>query len=254
MKPAALIRDTLRPEFYHSVANVLHNARSNAYRAVNFAMVEAYWNIGQMIVEEEQQGNERAEYGAFVIRNLSNQLTEEFGKGFAEQSLRNMRQFFLCFEIRSAVRSELSWTHYKMLIRIENETGRTWYMTEAADRNWSTRTLERQINSLYYERLLMSRDKTLVIEEMQEKAAPLAATPRDFIKDPYILEFLGLKDNTGFREAEQPLSASYRRSCWNWGKDLPLSPGSRGLAPRPRIFMWIWSFTTISSNVSSLSI
>ena len=102
----------------------------------------------------------------------------------------------------NALRNELRWTHYKMLIRIDNETARAWYLAEAADQNRSTRTLYRQINSLYYDRLLMSRDKSPVIDEMQEKAAPLAATPRDFIKDPYVLEFLGLQDNPGFREAE----------------------------------------------------
>jgi predicted nuclease of restriction endonuclease-like (RecB) superfamily len=194
--------NALRIDFYQSIAEILQSARRNAYRAVNFTMVEAYWNIGRMIVEEEQQGRGRAEYGAYIIRNLSSRLSEEFGKGFAEQSLRNMRQFFVCFEICSALRSELRWTHYKMLIRIESENARAWYLAEAANQNWSTRTLERQINSLYYERLVMSRDKSPVIEEMQEKTVPLAATPRDFIKDPYVLEFLGLQDNPGFREAE----------------------------------------------------
>ena len=208
MKPAASIRNILRPEFYQSVAYIVHTARSNAYRAVNFAMVEAYWDIGRMIVEEEQQGKERAEYGEQIIHHLSARLKEEFGKGFTEANLWNFRQFFLTFPWSHsgqkqkiyALRRELTWTHYRILMRVEKSEAREWYMTEAADRNWSTRTLERQINSLYYERLLISRDKTSVIEEMQEKAAPLA--PRDFIKDPYVLEFLSLKDNNSFREAE----------------------------------------------------
>lgn len=208
-KPAAPIRDAPRPEFYQSVAEVLHNARSNAYRAVNFVMVEAYWNIGRMIVEEEQQGKERAEYGAFIIRNLSIRLTEEFGKGFTEANLWNFRQFFLAFSphdidgrILYALRRELTWTHYRILMRVENTKAREYYLTEAADQNWSTRALERQINSLYYERMLMSRDKAPVMEEMQEKIAPLAHAPEDFIKDPYVLEFLGLKDNPNFRESD----------------------------------------------------
>lgn len=191
-----------RGKFYEAVADLLRNARSNAYRAVNFVMVEAYWNIGRMIVEEEQQGQERAEYGAFVIKNLSLRLTEEFGKGFSEQSLRNFRQFFFCFPIRSTLRSELAWSHFKLLIRVENEAARAYYTAEAASQNWSTRALERQINSLYYERLLMSRDKSPVIDEMREKTAPLTPTPQDFIKDPYVLEFLGIKDNPHFREQE----------------------------------------------------
>jgi predicted nuclease of restriction endonuclease-like (RecB) superfamily len=155
-----------------------------------------------MIVEEEQHGKERAEYGAFLIKELSRKLTNEFGKGFAEPSLWNMRQFFQCFPILSALRRELTWTHYKSLIRVENQNARSWYAKEAAEQNWSTRALERQIHSLYYERLLMSRDRTTVTEEMQQKTASLAPTPQDFIKDPYVLEFLGIPDNHKFREAE----------------------------------------------------
>jgi len=223
----APIRDALRPQFYQSVAEVLRAARSKAYRAVNFTMVEAYWNVGRMIVEEEQQGKKRAEYGAFLIKNLSVRLTEEFGKGFTEPNLWNFRKFYFCFPIWNAMRSksssqnnrekasnadspeilyalrrELTWTHYRLLMRVEKSEARAWYLNEAADQNWSTRVLERQINSLYYERLKMSRDKKAVIEEMQEKTKPLVATPQDFIKDPYVLEFLGLKDNPGFRESD----------------------------------------------------
>ncbi|MEK6698204.1 MAG: PDDEXK nuclease domain-containing protein [Nitrospirota bacterium] len=215
----------MRHKFYESVAEVLRVARSNVYRAVNFAMVEAYWHVGRMIVEEEQQGKERAEYGAFLIKNLSINLTEEFGKGFTEPNLWNFRQFYLCFpnwhtlcaeskadkkdsdgascpEILYALRRELTWTHYRLLMRVEKPEARAWYLNEAADQNWSTRTLERQINSLYYERLHMSRDKKPVIKEMQQKTAHLAPEPRDFIKDPYVLEFLGLKDNPDFRESD----------------------------------------------------
>jgi predicted nuclease of restriction endonuclease-like (RecB) superfamily len=201
-KNTAMIQDALRPEFYKSIANILHSARSNAYRAVNFVMVEAYWNIGQMIVEEEQKGKERAGYGTYLLRNLALLLSAEFGKGFDERELRKMRQFYASFPIRDALRPELSWTHYRMLIRVEKETARNYYLTESADQNWSTRTLERQINSLYYERLLMSRDKQPLIDEMQEKTASLASTAQDFIKDPYVLEFLSLQDKSGFREAE----------------------------------------------------
>jgi predicted nuclease of restriction endonuclease-like (RecB) superfamily len=194
--------DIVRAEFYQAVTEVLHDARANSYRAVNFIMVEAYWNIGQLIVTEEQQGKERAEYGAFLIRNLSVRLSGEFGRGFSEQTLWNIRQFFLIFPILSAVRRELRWTHYRALMRVEKLEAREWYMKEAADLNWSTRALDRQINSLYYERLLMSREKAPVIDEMREKTAPLAPVPQDFIKDPYVLEFLGLQDRPGFREAE----------------------------------------------------
>jgi predicted nuclease of restriction endonuclease-like (RecB) superfamily len=165
-------------------------------------MVEAYWNVGQMIAEEEQQGKERAEYGAHLLHCLSLRLSDDFGKGFDEREVRKIRQFYFTFPIRDALRPELSWTHYRILIRVENKAARTYYVTEAADQNWSTRALDRQINSLYYERLLMSRDKTSVVDEMREKTAPIASTPQDFIKDPYVLEFLGLQDRPGFREAD----------------------------------------------------
>jgi len=198
-----------RRDFYQSVAEILRAARANAYRAVNFAMVEAYWNVGRMIVEEEQQGKERAEYGAALIKNLSIRLSGEFGKGFTESNLWNFRQFYLAFPAQDprnqklyALRRELTWTHYRLLMRVEKPDARAWYLKEAADQNWSTRALERQINSLYYERLLMSRDKAVVTEEMQQKTAPLAPTPQDFIKDPYVLEFLGIPDAHPFREAE----------------------------------------------------
>lgn len=192
----------LQPDFYRSVAEVLRAARTQAYRAVNFAMVEAYWHIGRMIVEEEQQGQERADYGTALIRHLSVRLTEEFGKGFDARELRRIRQFYLSFPIRDALRPELAWTHYRLLVRVEKAAARTWYMREAADQNWSTRALQRQINALYYERLRMSRDKAPVTEEMQARTTPLALTPQDFIKDPYVLEFLGIPDAHPFRESE----------------------------------------------------
>ena len=198
-----------RRDFYQSIAEILRAARANAYRAVNFAMVEAYWNVGRMIVEEEQQGKERAEYGAALIKNLSVRLCGEFGKGFTESNLWNFRQFYLAFPAQDprnqklyALRRELTWTHYRLLMRVGKPDARAWYLKEAADQNWSTRALERQINSLYYERLLMSRDKAAVTEEMQQKTVPLAPTPQDFIKDPYVLEFLGIPDAHEFREAE----------------------------------------------------
>lgn len=195
-------------DFYQSIADILRTARTNTQRAVNRAMVEAYWNIGRKIVEEEQRGQERAEYGSALLRNLSIRLTQEFGKGFTETNLKYFRQFYLVFPaqtesgIRHTLCDELTWSHYRILMRVEKPDARAWYLKEAADQNWSTRALERQINSLYYERLLMSRDKAAVTEEMQQKTAPLVPAPQDFIKDPYVLEFLGIPDAHEFREAE----------------------------------------------------
>ncbi len=204
---------------YGIAREIIEKARKNVHRAINMAMVEAYWHIGRMIVEEEQNGKERADYGKFLIQNLSDKLTKEFGKGFSSQNLWNMRLFFQKFsalrrelkiddssDILSALRRELSWTHYKTLLRVEKPMACVWYMHEAADQNWSTRALERQINSLYYERLLLSRDKKSVMEEAQGKTELLKPVPRDYLKDPYVLEFLNLKDRSNYRESELELA------------------------------------------------
>ncbi|MCK9419182.1 MAG: PDDEXK nuclease domain-containing protein [Nitrospirae bacterium] len=221
-KTAKPIRYAVRSEFYESVAAVLRTARTNIYRAVNFVMVEAYWNIGRMIVEEEQQGQKRAGYGKTLIPALSERLTIEFGAGFGVTNLAYFRQFYLSFPIFHTLYGKstdgaaglaesakgatpwhlLTWSHFKLLLRVEKFEARDYYAREAAEQNWSVRALERQINSLYFERLKMSRDKKPVIEEMQEKTAFLAPSPKDFIKDPYVLEFLGLKDNPDFRESD----------------------------------------------------
>ncbi len=206
---------------YGDIRTVLEEARNTAYRAVNFAMVRAHWQIGCLIVENEQQGRERAQYGQTVLKQLSQRLTRDFGKGYSIQSLRNMRQFYMTFSKRSALRSEsrdstqllssqhfekcsalrseLTWTHYKMLMRVDKPEAREWYMNEAADQNWSTRQLERQISVLYYERLLGSREKDPVEQEAGEKMSALP--PEQFIRDPYVLEFLDLRDYPGLRES-----------------------------------------------------
>ena len=132
------------------------------FQTVNSSMVQAYWKIGQLIVENEQQGNQRAEYGKSVLQNLSMQLSAEYGKGFEERNLRNMRKFYQLFPIWNALRTELSWTHYRALIRVDNKRARTWYMQEAQQQSWSARALERQISTLYYERLLASKEKAPV--------------------------------------------------------------------------------------------
>ena len=188
------------PELLADIRQLLIHARRNVARAINSAMVQTYWQIGCTIVEHEQRGNSRAEYGTQQLANLSASLGEEFGKGFDVTNLRRMRSLYLTFPIRDALRLELSWTHYRILIRIENPKARDWYMAEAIANNWSVRALERQIATLYYERLLSSRDKTPVIAEARQNiealdgsAAPGAAlSAKDFLRDPYILDFLNL--------------------------------------------------------------
>jgi len=179
------------------IERIIRESRQAAYRAVNFTMVIAYWNIGKVIVEDELHW-ERAEYGKSILKNISNRLTKEFGKGFDESNLRYMRLFYKTFPICDALRHELSWTHYRSLLRIENKDARIWYMNEAANSVWSTRQLDRQISTLYYERLLSSRDKKIVIDDANEKLQKLI--PEDIIKDPYILEFLNLKEYPALRE------------------------------------------------------
>ena len=169
------------------------------YRAVNFVMVQAYWEIGRLITDDELRG-QRADYGKEVMKNLSVRLTQEFGKGFDESNLRYMRLFYKAFPICDALRHELTWSHYRRLLSVENEKARTWYMNEAADSTWSTRQLDRQISTLYYERLLASKEKASVVSEANEKI--LAMRPQEFIHDPYVLDFLNLKDYPALHESD----------------------------------------------------
>jgi predicted nuclease of restriction endonuclease-like (RecB) superfamily len=185
---------------YQSIRQILEKARNAVYRSINFAMVLAYWNIGKVIIEEEQQGKERAEYGKALIKELSLRLTKEYGKGFDESNLRNIRQFYLTFPNCDALRHELTWTHYRLLLRIENEDARNFYMLETVDSNWSTRELERQIGSLLYERIALSKNKDKV-KDLSTKGH-VVQKPEDIIKDPYVLEFLNLRDSKDFLESD----------------------------------------------------
>ena len=193
---------TRNDDLYLSVKNILQSARDNAYRQVNFIMVEAYWNIGKQIVEEEQNGKDRAEYGSYLIKELSSRLTSEFGIGFSQRNIRNMRQFYICFPIWQTVSAKLSWSHYALLLRIENSNAREWYAQESAKANWSVRALERQIGTFYYERIISSKDKQPVAAEATNNTKDLQLTPKDIIKDPYVLEFLDLKQNNAFYESD----------------------------------------------------
>lgn len=181
-------------KFYSEIQGILNDARNKAYSAVNFAMVEAYWLIGKRIFEEEQNGKERAEYGEYLIKNLAIELKNVLGKGFSVANLKNFRQFYIVFpdfQKSYTVRSQLSWSHYRLIMRVENERARNFYLTESSEQRWSTRILERNINSFYYERLLSSQDKKkeLIAQKNFKKKSS-----KDFIKDPYVLEFLGLPE------------------------------------------------------------
>ena len=205
---------------YSRIREILETARTSAYRAVNFAMVQSYWHIGRVIVEEEQRGKAKADYGEYLIKELSERLTNEFGKGFTISNIKYFRQFYRSFEISHALRGqsritekshalrdelpavypELSWTHYRLLLKVNKPDVRRFYVEECIAGNWSTRQLERQINSFYYERLLSSRKKAQVKKEIQKLEPSLK--PEDIIKDPYVLEFLNVKENVRFLEKD----------------------------------------------------
>lgn len=204
---------------YSAIASIIEQARGQVKQAVNQQMVQAYWHIGRLIVEQEQQGQERAEYGKQQLRQLSGRLQREFGKGFDVTNLRNMRRFFLAFSIRETVSLELTWSHYNLLARLENPRAREWYMREAAQQGWSVRALERQIGVLYYERLLASKDKQLVEQEAQANTAELVETPQDYLRDPYILDFLNLQDKT-YQESdlEQAIITNLQQFLLELGK------------------------------------
>ncbi|MCZ2102481.1 MAG: PDDEXK nuclease domain-containing protein [Chitinophagales bacterium] len=187
------------------IKTILAQARQKAYSAINSAMVEAYWNIGKRIVEEEQNGADRAEYGKQMIQTISEELTQEFGKGFSKRTIWEIRQFYAYFpeyEIMRTLFAQLSWSHFQRVLKVSNENARMYYLKEAAENTWSVRTLDRNISTLYYDRLLASTDKTTVKHEMLEKTEQTKLNPADFIKNPTVLEFLNLPTNKSYTEAE----------------------------------------------------
>jgi len=186
--------------FHDRIRQILTHARSRAWQALNTEMVTAYWEIGRAIAEEELRGVTRAEYGKQVVAALSERLSEEFGKGFDRSNLWHMRTFYVMFPIPDALRRELTWTHYRLLLRVENPDARAFYEAESVAARWSTRELERQINSLLFERLALSRDKAGVLALAQE--GHTVHQPADLVKDPYVLEFTGLRQDAHFLEAD----------------------------------------------------
>ena len=187
---------------YDDIRAIIINTRNTIYKAVNTGILEANWKIGRRIVEEEQAGASRAEYGQRVINDLAEKLSVEFGRGFGARELRRYRQFYLLFPKWDALRPELTWTHYRTLIRVENERARLYYMNEAALQNWSTRALDSQIERLTYERILSSQNQ-LIVKEAEDAASRQAQlTPADIIKDPYVLDFLGLPSGVNFYEKD----------------------------------------------------
>ena len=182
---------------YVEIKDYIINAKQQVYKAVNSAMVIAYWNIGKKIYEICGE-NDRAEYGKQVVKEISEKLTAEFGKGFDVSSLRKMRQFYTAFKNRATVWRELSWSHYRLLIAVKDEKAREFYASECAKASWSVRQLQRQINTMYYQRILASKDKESVSKEIETVPNPKYES---IIKDPYVLEFLDLPKNEHFYES-----------------------------------------------------
>ena len=182
------------------IKSLIAKAKEGAIRSVDHHRTVMYWHIGERIFNEEQQGKERADYGNFLIKYLSEQLQPEFGSGFSYRQLELMRQFYRTFPIANSLRSQLSWTHYRLLLRIDNEDKREYYIAETVKNNWSVRQMERQINSQLFERLLLSNDKESVLAIARNEVIP--TNPNEIIKDPLILEFLGLKRESAYYEKD----------------------------------------------------
>ncbi len=259
VKVSVIKKNTTKVSLFKSVKFVLQQAKSSAYRTVNYTMVMAYWNIGKLIVENEQKGSIKAKYGEATLQYLSAKLTNDYGAGYSFQSLSNMRQFFTVFpilstvwrefnsfdtsffptdsldknnnlttsvsttneiKILSAAWRELTWSHYKALMRVEHSDARLYYIKECVEQNWSVRALERQINTFYYERILSSKKRNSVKKESKQKTNELLPSVIDFIKDPYVLEFLQIKPSIHLYEndLEKALLSNIQQFILELGK------------------------------------
>ncbi len=188
---------TMYQSVIDDVKGIISSGMESAYHAISRAMVLTYWNVGKRIVEQEQNGNPRAEYGTAMMDALAAELTKEYGKSYSKRNLQYFRKFYQCFpdvEIVNACVHNLTWTHFRSLLRVPDEDARIWYMSEAAHENWNVRTLDRNISTQYYYRLLQAPKKNTVIAEMQRKTAQFSKTQFELVKSPVVAEFLGFKN------------------------------------------------------------
>lgn len=193
-------KEVISVKLVQDAKQIIETARENAVRSVDFCRVQMYWKLGKRIFEEEQHGKKRADYGAYIVKSLAEKLEAEYGSGFGIRQIERARQFFLLYPIASAVRTQLNWSQYKMLIAISDPDKREYYELEAVNNSWNGRELERQINSQLYERLLLSNDKESVLAVARKERIP--ETPQEVIKDPMVLEFLGLEKKPAFYETD----------------------------------------------------
>ncbi len=185
---------------YQDARLIIERARNNAVRSVDFSRVQMYWQLGKRIFEEEQQGKERADYGTYLIKNLAKQLLPEYGSGFGQRQLERARAFYRLYPIASTLRSQLNWSQYKLLVAISDPDKREYYELESVNNGWTGRETERQINSMLYERLLLSNDKESVLAVARKQRIP--ESPTEVIKDPMVLEFLGLHRESSYYEKD----------------------------------------------------
>lgn len=217
------MNDFVSEQFYQDAEDIVAKGRDAAYRSVSVAMVMTYWQLGQRIVQEEQNGQVRADYGTFLISALSKRLTASFGHGYSKRLLFEVRRFYLVFPDFQKMHTRvhyLSWSHFRILMRIENAEARSWYIQETLSEAWSVRTLDRNVSSQYYERLLLSQKKEPVVKEMQKITATYQADKLEFIKNPVVAEFLGLSSNIDFTESqlEQSIISHIQKFLMEMGK------------------------------------
>jgi len=204
---------------FEAISNIVKHTHRHIRYVLNNEMVQTYWKIGQLIVEDEQHGRERANYGEQQLGKLAKRLIAEFGKGFEVSNLRRMRKFYLSFPNQDTVCPDLTWSHYRTLLRIEKTQARLWYMQEAAQQNWSVRALDRQIGTLYYERLLASQQRDSVEHEAKQNTLPLQDSMLDYLRDPYLLDFLNQpKQHVIEKELEQGLIDNLQKFLLELGK------------------------------------
>ena len=193
-------RTNKNEQFYTEIRQIIEAARTNAIRSVDFSRVQMYWLLGKRIFEEEQQGKDRADYGTYLIRNLAEELIPTYGSGFSVRQLEQSRRFYRMYPIANALRSQLNWTQYRLLIQIEDPCKREYYELESVNNAWTARETERQINAMLYERLLLSNDKESVLAIARKERIP--ESPTEIIKDPMVLEFLGLHREASYYEKD----------------------------------------------------
>lgn len=191
-----MAKEVISTRLVQDAKQIIETARKNAVRSVDFCRVQMYWKLGKRIFEEEQHGKKRADYGAYIVKSLAEKLEAEYGSGFSKRQLEFCRQFFITYPIANTVCSQLNWSQYKLLLAIHDKDKREYYQHESVNNAWTKRELERQINSQLYERLLLSNDKESVLAVARKERIP--ETPQEVIKDPMVLEFLGLERNPVF--------------------------------------------------------